>query len=105
MAIMNNELDELLEDIKMSIRNTLDDEWKEACQDYDFEYAEEHEAYGDTYVSSGMYITERSDAAFRQDFEESNDPNEFIDKLKLNPEFCSLIRDLVKTYTNNEELS
>lgn len=99
-----NEFKELLEDLKCVVQECLDDEWVEACRNYDFERAEEHEAYGDTYVSSGSYITERSEEAFRQDFKMSNDPDELIKKLMVYPGFRETLKDLVKEYSKTKEL-
>ena len=102
---MTTELKELFEDAKAIIKETIDDEWVVACQNYDyFEYKEEHEAYGDTYVSSGSYMTEESETGFREEFKKENDVDEFIDKLKTNPDFRACIKNLVKEYADTEEI-
>lgn len=99
-----NEFNELLEDLKCVVQECLDDEWYVACRDYDFDSSEEYEAYGDTYVSSGSYITESSEEAFRQDFKMSNDPDELIKKLMVYPGFRETLKDLVKEYSKTKEL-
>lgn len=102
--VKTTEYEELLEDAKYCIRETLEDEWFLACQRHEFDYTEDHEAYGDTYVSTGSYITEKSEEDFRQRFEDDNDPNELIDKLKLNPTFCECLKSLVKEFVKNAEI-
>lgn len=99
-----NEFNELLEDFKACVEQTLDDEWSKACQDYDFDTKTEYEAWGDTYVSSGTYITDRSEEAFRRDFKLSNDPDELMKKLLIDPVVREILKDLVKEYVKTKEL-
>lgn len=99
-----NEFNELLEDFKACVEQTLDDEWSKSCQDYDFDTKTEYEAWGDTYVSSGTYITDRSEEAFRRDFKLSNDPDELMKKLLIDPVVREILKDLVKEYVKTKEL-
>lgn len=99
-----NEFNELLEDLKGVVQDCINDEWFEACQNYEFETAEEYEAYGDTYVSSGSYITDRSNEAFRQDFEMDNQPDELIKKLMVYPGFRETLKDLISEVVKTKEL-
>lgn len=102
---MSKELKELLEDIKMTIEETVDDEWTVACQNYDyFKEAEEWEKAGDAYYSSGKYITEESEEAFRTNFQRDYDVDTVIDKLRLSPTFREAIKDYIKEYASNKQL-
>ena len=102
---MSNELKELLEDIKMTIEETVDDEWTVACQNYDyFETAEEYERVGDSFYSSGKYITEESENAFRTTFQRDYDVDTVIDKLRSSPTFREAIKDYIKEYANSKQL-
>lgn len=99
---MNNP--ELFEDLKMVIYEALEDEWVTACDQWDFQTAEDYEAYGDTYVSTGRYITDESEAGFREEFKTENDVGEFLDKLKKNPNFVEVFNKLIEKYTYEREL-
>lgn len=64
---------------------------------FDHETAEEHEAYGDTFVSSGRFITDESLKRCEDDFRENFDVDFFITEyLQENDEFRDLIIKLVK---------
>lgn len=104
MSENTNELNELLEDVKMIVQETLDDEWSNECQRWDFDSSEEYEAYGDTFVSSGSYITENSENKFREYFKDENQPEYLIKKLQANPDFVKCLKDLVKEYVQTKEL-
>ena len=102
---MTTELKELFEDVKMITEETIDDEWEVACQNYPyFSYKEEYEPCGDTYVSTGRYMTEESETAFREEFKRENKIDDFIDKLKTNPDFRKCIENLVKEYADTKEI-
>lgn len=104
MTERTNEYQELLEDLKYIVSETIADEWHDACHNYDFNVEEDHEAYGDTYVSSGTYITDKESDDFRDKFEWANEPNDLIDKLRLNPQFCECLKNLVKEFTKTAEI-
>ena len=101
---MNKE-QELLEDVELALEEALEDEWCNACQQYDyFQEAEEYEAYGDTFVSTGRYLTEESEWAFRTNFQRDNDVDEFIEKLKLNPDFKNALKKYIEHYANTAQI-
>ena len=102
---MENEVKELLEDIKCELMDLLDVEWQKACESYDFDCDEDYAPYGDTYVSTGSYITDESESGFRQYFIEQNEPDELVQKLMLVPYVKKFLSDLVKEYAKNKEVS
>ena len=79
----------------LDIFEELNDQWAKHCRNYDFKTACDYEAYGDTYVSTGSYITDESDQKCREDFEKNMTVDEFIDCLKLNPSFKGSIQKLI----------
>ena len=101
---MTNEVKELLEDTKCVIHDVLEEEWGKEVEQWDgFEYENESEAYGDTYVRSGSYITDESDTDFRENFKQNHDVDTFIDLLKANPDFRNCIQELVKEYADTRD--
>lgn len=98
------EQQEILEDIKCTITDTLDDEWIKACESYEFETDSDYAAYGNTFVSTGSYITEDSEEDFRKSFMQENNPDELVKKLMLDPFFRESLKNLVKEYANNKEI-
>lgn len=102
---MSHELKELLEDVKMTIEETVDDEWTVACQNYDyFKEAEEWEKAGDAYYSSGKYITEESENAFRTTFKRDYDVDTVIEKLRLSPTFRDALKQYIESYADTKQL-
>ena len=99
-----SEKQELLEDLKCIVTEILDDEWSIAKDNFNFETNEEYEAYGDTYVSSGSYITDESDTKFRESFKQNHDVEQMLSLFKTSPDFCECIKNLVKEYANEKEL-
>lgn len=95
---------EALEWVMDSIHDTMKDLWFKHCQSYDFDTAEETEAYGDTYVSSGSYITDESDERCRECFEGNYDADAIIDELKTDPNFKECLNELVKAWAWEKEL-
>jgi len=101
---MKNELKELYEDAKMIIKETLDDEWRTQLDVTDFTIHRDYEAYGDTYVSTGDYISDEDDTKFREGFIQDHDADVVIDLLRANPDFRKCMVDLVKEYAYNADL-
>ena len=94
---------ELLEDIKCCILDTLDEEWRNHLDNYEFNTREESEAYGDTFVSRGRFITDESDTKCRESFKQDHDALDFIDKLKADPYFVSCVKNLINEYADKED--
>ena len=95
---------ESLEDVKQVILETINDEWATACDQWDFQTAEDYEAYGDTYVSTGKYITDESEWGFREEFKRENDVDEFIEKLKKNNDFREVVKKFIENYAYTTDL-
>ena len=101
---MSNEVKELLEDVKYVISETLNDEWATAVDQRDFKTRSDYAPYGDTFVSTGGYITDEDDTKFREEFISENTPDELIQKLILNPDFKNVLGKLVREYAYDKEL-
>ena len=101
---MKKELNELYEDAKTIISETLDDEWAKQLDVTDFKIRREYEAYGDTYVSSGDYIADEDDTKFREGFIQDHDADAIIDLLRVNPDFRKCLVDLVEEYAYYKDL-
>jgi len=95
---------ELLEDLKGIIFDCLNDEWHNAIDVKDFKVERDYEAYGDTYVSTGDYITEESETKFREGFKQDITPEEFIEKLKVYPDFMATLRKLIAEHADTANL-
>jgi hypothetical protein len=87
-----------------SIHETLDGLWTKHCQSYDFDCDEDYAPYGDTYVSTGSYITDESDEKCREYFENNYDANAIIDELKTDTNFKECLNELVKAWAWQKEL-
>ena len=98
------ETNRLLDTLKETIKEWLDDEWATQCDQYDFQHAEDYERYGDTWVSTGKYITDESDTAFREDFKSMFDFDTIMERLKEQPGFKETLMDWVKSYADSEDL-
>lgn len=101
---MENEEKELLLDIQGIISDALQDEWVNQCQHYDFQTSEESELYGNTWVSTGKYITEESENAFRKLFTTDITVDSFIDTLRTSPDFRGTIKKLIEEHANTADL-
>jgi len=99
-----SEKQELLEDLKGIISDCLADEWHNALDVNDFKVERDYEAYGDAYVSSGDHITEESETAFREGFKQDITPEEFVEKLKLYPDFMSTLKKLIAEHADTADL-
>lgn len=95
---------EALEWVGDDIYDTLMGLWKKHCQHFNFKTGEDYEAYGDTYVSSGSYITDESDEACREEFEKEVDADTIIDELKTNPSFKDSLKQLIESWAWEKEL-
>ena len=95
---------ELLEDLKGIIFDCLNDEWHNAIDVNDFKVKRDYEAYGDTYVSTGDYITEESETKFREGFKQDITPEEFIEKLKVYPDFMATLKKLIAKHADTANL-
>ena len=96
--------DKLLDNAMLDIFDELNDQWIKHCRSYNFKTLKEYEAYGNTYVSDGSYITDESDQKCREDFEKDMTTDEFIDCLRLNPSFRNSIAKLIEWWAYNKEL-
>jgi len=99
-----NKKQELLEDINDVILECLEEEWCNALDHADFQTTRDYEAYGDTYVSSGDYITEESENCFREGFKQDMTPDEFIERLVIYPGFKEYIGKLIKEHADTADL-
>ena len=78
--------------------------WAKHCKGYDFSTAEDYEAYGDTYVGTGSYITDESDEKCREDFEGNYDADAVIEELKTDTNFKECLNELIKAWAWEKEL-
>lgn len=84
------------------LQETIEEELKNAFNvyfdNYDHETEDNPVPYGDTYVSSGDYITEESAERCVDDFREEFDFEEFVTEQLLNsPKFEEAVRNVLKT--------
>ena len=102
---MTDETKELLEDVKMVLEEAIDDEWADYSRSYSrFTYTEDFEAYGNTYVSTGKYLTEQSEEEFRNSFKERLSVDELIESLKRNPYFKETLKRYIESYAENKQI-
>lgn len=97
-------IDMALEDIDEEIEEELSVLWKKHCQSFGFNTSEDYEAYGDTYVSSGKYITDESDQECREKFTQDVTADDLIDALRANPMFRKALNNIIDTWAYNTEL-
>lgn len=95
---------EILNDIKCDVEDEMGDVWFSKCQSYVFPAEDDYAPYGDTFVSTGRYITDEADQEFREDFEKNFDFELFCDRLKYNPSFKESVMKLAEQYAWSEEL-
>ena len=87
--------DYTVENFKEIIEKELKKYYNDYSDRYDHEYCEDLEAYGDTYVGSGSYITENSEEQCFDDFKEDFDVDEFFSEyLNENIDFRELIKEM-----------
>ncbi len=84
------------------LQETIEEELKNAFNvyfdNYDHETEDNPVPYGDTYVSSGDYITDESAERCVDDFREEFDFEEFVTEQLLNsPKFEEAVRNVLKT--------
>lgn len=70
--------------------------WTRHCGGYNFNCREEHEAYGNTFVSSGRYITDESEEECREEFEKNTDVNDVIERLKESEPFKKCVLKMIE---------
>lgn len=84
------------------LQETIEEELRNAFNayfdNYDHETEDNPVPYGDTYVSSGDYITDESAERCVDDFREEFDFEEFVTEQLLNsPKFEEAVRNVLKT--------
>jgi uncharacterized protein (DUF169 family) len=84
------------------LKETIEEELRNAFNvyfdNYDHETEDNPVPYGDTYVSSGDYITDESAERCVDDFREDFDFEEFVTEQLLNsPKFEEAVRNVLKT--------
>lgn len=98
------EVNEALDWIRDDVYDTLMGLWMKHCQNFNFKSAEDYEAYGDTYVGTGSYITDESEEKCREEFEKEVDADALIDELKTNPSFKDSLKQLIESWAWEKQL-
>ncbi len=96
---------EAFEWVQDDLHDALMGLWMKHCNRYHFDYDEEMEAYGDTYVSSGRYLTDESDEECREDFEKNLNADELLDELKMDSNFKDSLNALIEAWAWEKELA
>ena len=78
--------------------------WRKHCGQADVETMSDYVAYGDTFVSSGRYITDESDQEIRESFEKNITAKEVVDVLVKDINFRRCIERLVDKWAYEKEL-
>lgn len=88
-------------DLKEVIETKIHDAFNDYSENYDHETEYDSAPYGDTYVSSGEYITDRSMERCVEDFKENFDittASEFVSEVLANDnDFLMKVIELVKS--------
>ena len=85
------------ETIKELIKFELRNYYEDYRDNYECEYSEDTEAYGDTYVGTGQYMSEEVENQCVEDFQDSLDVDDFIfDRIKENTDFRNIIINMVE---------
>ena len=98
------ETKEILQWLSDSISDTMDGLWAKHCQHFDFSCDEDYAPYGDTFVSTGSYITDESDHECREAFEQNLSVDTLIEELKVSKDFRDCLAELIETWAYEKEL-
>lgn len=88
---------------QLTLTNIIEQAIEQSHQDYQNNYDHNTESdsvpYGDTWVSSGNYITEESEQRATEEWKDTFDTYEFITEyLAENYDFCEKIKELVRGF-------
>jgi hypothetical protein len=82
------------------IKEGVQEDLQRFSENYDHDTEEEYEHYGDTYVSSGSYVTEESEEkcveAYKDEFDETKAYDFIQDVLMESPAFVNKLIEFVK---------
>lgn len=81
--------------LKHIIEQVADKHFEAYSNNFDHETEENYVPYGDTYVSSGSYITDRSIKNCVEHYKDDFDIDDFLDELKEDDAFRDIVKKIV----------